>query len=157
MYAMVVKRLVLVGFIITTMINHPEIGVSERTVYHYVTNRYLQIKDHDLRNKVKMKPRKAYKYKDKERKELQAIRDGRMYEDYLKFLAENRQVYIPQLDLVIGKTNDSQYLMTLLFPFSNFMIGILVLNKEASTIVSAFNFIQDRIGIDNFKKIFPAI
>ena len=104
-----------------------------------------------------MKPRKAYKYKDKEKKEVQAIRDGRTYEDYLKFLAENRQAYIPQLDLVIGKTSDSQYLMTLIFPFSNFMIGILVPNKEASTIVLAFNQIQDRIGIDNFKNIFPAI
>ena len=143
--------------IYTILLNHPEIDVSERTIYRYVTNRYLQVKDHDLRNKVKMKPRKAYKYKDKEKKEVQAIRDGRTYEDYLKFLAENRQVYIPQLDLVIGKTNDSQYLMTLIFPFSNFMLGVLVSNKEASTIVSAFNLIQDRIGIDNFKKIFPAI
>lgn len=143
--------------IYTILLNHPEIGVSERTIYRYVTNRYLQVKDHDLRNKVKMKPRKAYKYKDKEKKEVQAIRDGRTYEDYLKFLAENRQAYIPQLDLVIGKTSDSQYLMTLIFPFSNFMIGILVPNKEASTIVLAFNLIQDRIGIDNFKNIFPAI
>ncbi len=139
------------------LLNHPEIGVSERTIYRYVANRYLQVKDHDLRNKVKMKPRKAYKYKDKERKVIQAIRDGRTYEDYLKFLAENRQSYIPQLDLVIGKNTDSQYLMTLIFPFSNFMLGILVPNKEASIIVSAFNLIQDKIGLDNFKKIFPAI
>ncbi len=104
-----------------------------------------------------MKPRKEYKYRDKEKQKIQAIRDGRTYEDYLKFLAKNRQVYIPQLDLVIGKTSDSQYLMTLIFPFSNFMLGILVPNKEASSIVTAFHSIQEKIGIDNFKLIFPAI
>ncbi len=143
--------------IYSILLNHPDINVSERTVYRYITNRYLQVKDHDLRNKVKMKPRKEYKYRDKEKQEIQAIRDGRTYEDYLKFLASNRQVYIPQLDLVIGKASDSQYLMTLIFPFSNFMLGILVPNKEASSIVTAFNYIQDKIGIDNFKLIFPAI
>ena len=54
--------------IYTILLNRPEIGVSERTIYRYVTNRYIQVKDHDLRNEVKMKPRKAYKYKDKERR-----------------------------------------------------------------------------------------
>ncbi len=139
------------------LLNHPELSVSERTVYRYITNQYLQVKDHDLRNKVKMKPRKEYKYRDKEKKEIQAIRDGRTYEDYLKFLSENRQVCIPQLDLVIGKTSDSQHLMTLIFPLSNFMIGILVPNKEALSIVEAFHYIQSLIGIENFKMIFPAI
>lgn len=139
------------------LLNHPEINTSERTIYRYIEERYLQVKNHDLRNKVKMKPRKEYKYRDKVKKEIQSIRDGRTYEDYLKFLANNRQAYIPQLDLVIGKQSDSQYLLTLIFPFSNFMIGILIPNKEALTIVSAFNSLQDKLGIDNFKKIFPAI
>lgn len=139
------------------LLNHPEIKISERTIYRYVSSRYLQVKDHDLRNKVKMKPRKAYKYRDKIKKEVQAIRDGRTYEDYIKFLAENRQAYVPQLDLVIGQSSDNQYLMTLIFPFSNFMIGILIPDKKSSTVVSAFDSIQDKIGIENFKKIFPAI
>lgn len=138
-------------------LNHPEINVSERTIYRYIEARYLQVKNHDLRNKVKMKPRKEYKYKDKTRKEAQQVRDGRTYEDYLKFLTYNRQAYIPQLDLVVGQQTDSQYLMTLIFPFSNFMIGILIPNKEATTIVSVFNSLQDKLGIDNFKRIFPAI
>lgn len=118
------------------LLNHPEINVSERTIYRYIEERYLQVRNHDLRNKVKMKPRKAYKYKDKLSKEIKEIREGRTYDDYLQFLANNRQAYIPQLDLVIGKQSDSQYLMTLIFPFSNFMIGILIPNKEALTIVS---------------------
>ena len=45
--------------------------------------------------------------------------------------------------------------MTVIFPFSNFMFGVLLPNKEANTIVWGINQIEAKIGTDNFKRLFP--
>ena len=51
--------------IYSILLNHPEIKSSERTIYRYIENKYLSITNLDLRNKVKMKPRKNYNTKNK--------------------------------------------------------------------------------------------
>ena len=140
--------------IYSILLNHPEIDKSERTIYRYVGNRYLGIKDIDLRNKVKMKPRKQYKESHIDKK---VIDNNRSYLDYVNFIAKNPSVHGAQLDLVIGKQEDNQLLMTLIFPFSNLMLIYLIPNKESSTIVNAFDKIEDAIGYENFTKIFPYI
>ena len=139
------------------LLNHPEIKLSERTIYRYIDLRYLQVKNHDLRNKVKMKPRKQYRYKQDEKKKIAKAREGRIYEDYIEFIQKNHQAYVPQIDLVEGQKGDEQMLMTFIFPFSNLMFGRLIPNKKSETIVAEFNKLQKILGIKNFKKIFPAI
>ncbi len=135
---------------------HPEIKKSERTIYRYVSNRYLNVKDIDLRNKVKMKPRKNSKKEDKI-DNIAKIRENRKYVDYINYITENPSVHGAQIDLVFGKQEEKNCILTIIFPFSNFMFGILLPNKEANTIVNAFNDLEKQIGLDNFKKIFPYI
>ena len=142
--------------IYSILLNHPEINKSERTIYRYVAKRYLEAKDIDLRSKVKLKPRKSYKGDPKTKKEAKVIREGRDYNCYLKFLSENRQAMVPQFDLVIGKQSDNQYLMTIIFPFSNFMLAYLIPNKKPESIVKVFNSIESKIGLESFKRLFPA-
>lgn len=134
--------------------NHPEINKSERTIYRYVGQRILSIKDIDLRNKVKMKPRKSYKTKAK-KEILKEIRQNRTYKDYIEYIASNPSVHGAQLDLVFGKQGEAKCIMTVIFPFSNFMFGVLLPNKEANTIVWGINQIEAKIGTDNFKRLFP--
>lgn len=145
--------------IYSIVLNNPEIGKSERTIYRYVAHSYFQVKDIDLRNKVKMKPRKSYI--DKSSKEKRILKKEtiapRNYEAYLKYLAENRTSFIPQFDLVQGKKGEGEpYLMTLLFPFSNLMIGFLIPSKEQKEIVKIFDYLEDTLGLESFKKLFPA-
>lgn len=140
--------------IYSILLNHPEIDKSERTIYRYVGNRYLGVKDIDLRNKVKMKPRKQYKKAHIDKK---IIDNNRSYLDYIKFIAENPTANGAQLDLVIGKQEDSQLLMTIIFPFSNLMLIYLIPNKESTTIVKVFDDIEQTIGFDSFTRIFPYI
>lgn len=47
--------------IYSIILNNKSIIKSKRTIYRYVGNGYFEAKDIDLRNKVKMKPRKSYK------------------------------------------------------------------------------------------------
>ena len=63
---------------------------------------------------------------------------------------------VPQFDLVIGKQSDNQYLMTIIFPFSNFMLAYLIPNKKPESIVKVFNSIESKIGLESFKRLFPA-
>lgn len=135
--------------------NHPELNISERTIYRYVENKYLKIKAIDLRNKVKLKPRNSYEYN--KTKEIKAIREGRTYQDYLIYLSEHPNVMSFQLDLVEGKKEDHQLLMTLLSPISNFMLGFIIPSKHSNNVVNVFNEIQSKLGLELFKKIFPVI
>lgn len=146
--------------IYSIVLNNESISKSERTIYRYVGNRYLEAKNIDLRNKVKMKPRKSYKNnlsKDKRVQKKDTI-EPRNYDAYLKFLADNRTSYAPQIDLVQGlKGENEPYLMTIIFPFSNLMLGYLIKSKEQSEIVNVFNQLEEKLGIEDFKKLFPAI
>ncbi|MGN1295356.1 MAG: transposase [Bacilli bacterium] len=145
--------------IYSIVLNNPEIKKSERTIYRYVGHSYFQIKNIDLRNKVKMKPRKSYASKStKEQREIKKETiDPRNYEAYIKYQIENRTAYTPQFDLVQGKKGTGEpYLMTFIFPFSNLMIGYLIPNKEQGEIVKIFNKLEETLGKDTFMKIFPA-
>lgn len=145
--------------IYSIVLNNPEIGKSERTIYRYVGHSYLQAKDIDLRNKVKMKPRKSYADKSsKDKKEIKKETIApRNYEAYIKFLASTRTAYIPQFDLVQGKKgNGEPYLMTFIFPFSNLMIGFLIPSKEQVEIVKIFDLLEETLGLEVFQKLFPA-
>ena len=134
---------------------HPEINISERTLYRYIERKYLSITNIDLRNKVKMKPRNKYKTKKTEEKKQAII--NRTYDDYIKFIANNPSLHGAQLDLVFGKLEEKICFMNLTFPFTNFMLSYILPNKEADTIVKAINYIEDLIGYDNFIILFPFI
>ena len=133
---------------------HPEINISERTIYRYIEKRFTKTINLDLRRKVTYKKR----YKSKVRSDVvNKYREGRLYSDYLNFIADNQQIDIPQLDLVIGKKGDSQVLLTLIYPVSNLMIGFLIPNKEPSSVAAIFNYLYSLLGIKEFKELFPAI
>lgn len=107
-----------------------------------------------------MKPRKTYKNNLSNEKRI--IKKGtiepRNYETYLKFLVANRPAYISQMDLVQElKGNCEPYLMTFIFPFSNLMFDFLIKSKEQNEIVKVFNQLEDKLGLEDFKKLFPAI
>lgn len=133
---------------------HPEINVSERTIYRYIEQKFTKTINLDLRRKVTYKKR----YKSKVRSDIvNKYREGRLYSDYIKFIADNQHIEIPQLDLVIGKQDDNQVLLTIIFPISNLMIGYLIPNKEPSSVASVFNNLYSLLGICQFKELFPAI
>ena len=63
-----------------------------------------------------------------------------LHRPYLKYLAENRTSYIPQLDLVQGKQgSDEPYIMTLIFPFSNLMLGYIIPSKTQEEVIKVFD------------------
>lgn len=135
--------------------NHPdELFFSRTTMYKYVNLGVFSIKNIDLPRKVKYKKRKD---NEKQRfKRETAIRKGRTYEDFNKYIEEHENAKIVEMDTVEGKKGGKVFL-TLLFRESKFMIIYLLEHKNMKCVEKAFKDLRDRIGLDIYKKLFEVI
>ena len=60
------------------------------------------------------------------------------------------------MDTVIGRVGGTD-LLILHFCESNLMLGILMPNKASASVIEAFDGLQERLGLDNFRALFPLI
>lgn len=127
-----------------------------RTIYNYLEEHLLDVKNIDLRRKVKFKKRKMkYNYfktfKDKR------VLNGRRIDDYFRFITEHVVNCPIQLDTVEGKEKSKKVLLTIHFVSLHFMLIYLLEEQTKECVVRAFNEIEEAVGIENFKKMFPYI
>ena len=138
-------------------INHPEIlSMSKSSFYKYIDSGVFDIKNIDLRRKVKLK--------FKEEKESRVKRDplikiNRTYKDFLKYIEVNPDASIVEMDTVIGTSGGKggKCFLTLLFRKSKIMLIYLLPYKKAEYVTEVFFNIKKQIGIENFKKYFEVI
>ena len=135
--------------------NHPdEIKFSRTTMYKYVNLGVFSIKNIDLPRKVKYKKRKD-NGKQRTRRET-AIRKGRTYEDFKKYIEEHKNAKIVEMDTVEGKKGGKVFL-TLLFRNSKFMIIYLLEHKNTECVEKAFKDLRNKIGLEKYKELFEVI
>ena len=135
--------------------NHPdEISFSRTTMYNYVDLGVFSFRNIDLPRKVKYKKRKENE-KQRIRRET-AIRKGRTYEDFQKYIGKNPECSIVEMDTVEGVKGGKVFL-TLLFRQSKFMLIYLMDNKNMECVEKAFKSIKDVVGIETFKRVFEVI
>lgn len=132
------------------------INKSSRTLYNYLEDHILAVKNIDLRNKVKFKKRNKYydyrkTFKDKE------ILNGRKIEDYFRFILNNNVNCPVQLDTVEGSKKCKKVLLTMHFVSTHLMLIYLLKEQTPKYVNEVFNNIEKAIGIDDFKKLFPCI
>lgn len=92
---------------------HPEIGLSDRTMYRYIENGVFKpfgVDNFSLKEQVN---RKLFHGKYKKRKEP-ANYDGRRYQDYLAFLKDNPESRAVEMDTVYNHPA-GPYLQTFIF------------------------------------------
>lgn len=135
--------------------NHPdEISFSRATMYNYVDLGVFSFRNIDLPRKVKYKKRKENE-KQRIRRET-AIRKGRTYEDFNKYMEKNTESSVVEMDTVEGVKGGKVFL-TLLFRQSKFMLMYLLDSKTMECVEKAFNHIKETIGIEKFKRVFEVI
>ena len=128
-----------------------EIPVCEKTIYNYIENSVFELKNIDLVRKVRYKARK----RPVEHKIDTRCRENRTYQEYLTYIQEN-DVPTVQMDTVKGgKTG--KVLLTLLFVQCGFMLAYLRDNNTSLSVVSVFNLLYEKLGEENFKRLFPVI
>lgn len=132
---------------------HPELEISIKTIYNYISFNYFYIGNMDLLRKVSYKKRKSNRNNI-----TQAYKEGKTYDDFNKYISDNNIIDIVEMDTVEAIKDDNEpCLLTLLFRRSNLQIAILLPNQKSITVVEAIDNIYKKIGHDQFLKYFKVI
>lgn len=130
---------------------------SIQTFYKYVHKGYFP----SINNEMLAR---SFSYKPREKKEItktiskdNSIKLNRKYEDYLKYIETNPNVSIVEMDLVIGKFEDVNCILTLYFRETKLMLMFLIKKYKTEEVTKVFNLIKKSIGEDNFKQLFEII
>lgn len=137
------------------MVSSPDsFGVCERTVHRYVNAGVLSVRRHDLPMAVRYRKRSGAPV---EHKVDRRRAEGRGWELYQKYLAENPGVQVPQVDTVEGGRHDRRVPLTVMFPNLRFMAARPLPGKCARHVADAFNWMWNAPGGDSFGTPLPAI
>lgn len=133
--------------------NHKEdISFTSRTLYNYVENNVLSVRNIDLPRKVKYKPRKKKKQPRKEHSWL----EGRKYSAFTTYLEEYPETSVVEMDTVEG-IKGGKVLLTMLFRNSKCMLAFLLPDKTQESVLAVFHHLQEALGTNVFQKTFPVI
>ena len=132
---------------------HPEIGLSEKTIYNYIESGALSVRNIDLPKKVKYKIRSDNRTQCADR----AVYEGRSYKDMQAFLHDFPDTRVTEMDTVIGCKSSHKVLLTLHFECCSFMMAYLLERKEASLIKDVFDSVENAVGAFSFASAFPVI
>ena len=130
--------------------NSNAIPCAKRTLYNYIQNNVLTVRNIDLPRKVKYKPRKQHIKKQRD----YSWREGRKYSDFLSFLEEHPETSVVEMDTVEG-VKGGKVLLTMLFRNSRCMLAFLLPCKTQEAVLDVFNSLEEAISTLVFQKNFP--
>ena len=135
--------------------NHPELGISEKTLYNYIENDVFHeiagITVMDLRRQVsrRISKKKSKGYKKRaDRKYLQ----GRTYKDYREYLSENPDVFVTQMDTVYNDETNGPFIQTFKFVNAGVLFGIYHETKTAQSMKEGVDLLESVLGTELFRK-----
>lgn len=137
----------------TILANHPEIALSEKSLYNYIENGVLSVGNLDLPKKVKYKPRHVHNTEIKNREVFQ----GRCFKDYQDFIHENPDTKVVEMDTVVGCEGSHKVLLTMHFQGCHFMMAFLLPSKESKHVEALFDIMEREISSILFLTTFPVI
>lgn len=129
-----------------------DINCSKSSLYNYIDKNYLSARNIDLPRRVRFSKRKNNRTTPKD----SAIRKGRTYEDFEKYIQENPDIPVVEMDTVEGKKG-GKVLLTMLFRNSKLMLAFLLNDKTSNSVLKIFNWLENVLGNDLFEKTFPII
>lgn len=133
--------------------NHKdEIMISENTVRNYLKRGLLKSNQLDM-----IRPRFTANKSVKRRviKNVELL-NGRTYEDYINYTKE-KDIFIVQLDTVVGKLVDNKKILTIHWPSFHFQIGILLEKLSPSFVNNALMELKNKLGLETYKILFQVI
>ena len=134
-----------------------EIPCSRKTLYNYIDQGVFTAKNIDLHRKVryKCKPRKTGTRVSLAAKEF---RIGRTYENFQKFIQENPDIPVVELDTVEGgRDNSTQAFLTIFFRNCSLMLIFVLQEKSQDQVIKVFDYLTEKLGIKVFQELFPVI
>lgn len=137
--------------------NMDQLKCSEKTIYRRIDKGVYVVKNNDLPRKVSLKKRKVLKEKYDYKHDDKLNRKGHLYSDWLVFKMKNNMTHYVQMDF-LGATRDSfKEILALTIVGMQFVMIYIIERPNQEKVIELFDKIEEEIGIDNFKKLFPAI
>lgn len=133
--------------------NHPELRLSEKTLYNYIDSGALSVKNLDLPKKVKYKVRANNSMEASN----QEIYENRTYRDFQFFIQEFPDTRVTEMDTVVGCEGSTKVLLTFHFDCCDFMMAYLLDRKDTAQVRAVFDLIEGSIGAFSFASAFSII
>lgn len=134
--------------------NHPELNISEKTLYNYIENgifREFGLLDIDLRIKTKRKITKKASNKYKKREDKKYL-NGRTYDDFINYTAENKYLSVVEMDTVYNNGSTDPFMQTFKFLDYSFMFIVYQEEKTAKSMVEGVDLLEKILGKDLFSE-----
>lgn len=132
--------------------NHLDIATS--TVYNYIDNGLLSVKNIDLKRKVRYRVRKNKKPKAKPCN--YDYLKGRRREDFLQYILDNPDINVWEMDTVEGVKGESG-ILSLLFTKTNLQLYFKIDSICEEEVNRIFSAIKKYLGPELFKEVFACI
>ena len=135
------------------LMNHPELNVSEKTIYNYIEKGYLSVINLDLQRKVKYKLRKCHDSETHDK----SIFVGRTYKDFQELLKIHPDIPVVEMDTVVGCEGSKKVFLTLYFRNCKCLLIFLMPDKSAASVKAVFDSLERKLGTLSFCALFPLI
>lgn len=133
--------------------NIDAIMCSERTIYNYVDQNVFSARNIDLPRKIRYRPRKK---KTGSFKVDKTCRIGRTYDDYVRYINDNPDTPVVEMDTVEG-VKGGKVLLTIHFCQQQFMLAFIRDNNTSSSVLFIFERLYWELGPEMFLRLFPVI
>lgn len=133
---------------------HPELGVSEKTIYNYVEDGVFEFAGIDctsLRRQASRRMTKKRRQTYKKRTDRKYL-IGRTYELFQQFLKEHPMASVVQMDTVYNDVTNGPFIQTFKFIDFGLFMAIYHDEKTAAAMVDGLNMLEEIIGRDLFSK-----
>ena len=130
-----------------------EIPCSMRTLYHYIDAGYLTARNLDMRRTVRYRKRKHYVTRNRV---SPVKKKGHQYKEFQEVLKKTPDQRIVEMDTVEG-VKGGKLLHTFFWRENSMMLAFLIDSKEMKNTVSILDRIEEKLGTELFKELFPVI
>ena len=134
-----------------------EMPVCLRTLYNYIDDGELTVKNIDLRRKT------GYKKRGKGHQPSlgfanMEFRQGRTYTDFeYAMKVKYTEDEVVEMDTVKGVREQGKRLLTMIFRRNNVMLLFLMPDGKAESVKRVFDYLEAGLGIEVFRRLFPVI
>ena len=142
---------------IYSIIHSKNFDTSTSTVYRYIEEKKINISKMDLPYAVTYKKRKKQIKKYEYPENYKVNRMNRTFIDYLAYKKTHINEFTTQMDFLGAIKSDRKSILTFIIPDIHFVLLFIVENKNSNKVVEIFDYLENRLGIDSFKDIFPSI
>ena len=135
--------------------SHPELGISEKTLYNYIKGDVLHevsgIIPLDLRRQVSRQLPKSKTAKYKKREERKYLQ-GRTYSDYKEYLISHPVAHITQMDTVYNDEINGPFLQTFKFLPTGLIFALYQEHKTALAMKNGVDLLESVLGPELFRR-----